>query len=180
MIYYGRMAHEFGISIFARMMNTDMQILNEIRFGYLHPYKVAGMGEPWLIKMDRTIHLLKQQGIGAILCLTEDDLYGTDVRRAGFVHHHEPIDDGASPTMEGMDRALAFIDSCLGKGFGIAVHCLEGRGRTGTVLASWVGVVESLHTQDALKRIRRLRPHTVLSPSQQAFIGQYLAGKRCK
>jgi atypical dual specificity phosphatase len=167
-------------SRFLIAMNPDMRILNEIRFGYLHSYKVAGMGEPWLMKMEQTIHLLKQQRIGAVLCLTEDDLYGSEIRGEGFLHHHEPINDGESPTTDGMNRAIAFIDSSLDKGLGIAVHCLEGRGRTGMVLASWIGVVESLHPQEALRRIRELRPHTVLSFSQQAFIFQYLTCKRRK
>ena len=51
----------------------------------LSPYRVAGMGEPWSMHLHRTHQLLCQQGIGAILTLTEDDLYGERNRQAGFV-----------------------------------------------------------------------------------------------
>lgn len=154
--------------------DLDSRILTEIRFGFLHPYEVAGMGEPWHIKMKDTYRLLASQGIGAILTLTEEDLYGDLHRAAGFCHRHEPIDDTKPPTTEGMDRALAFIDGCLGKDRGVAVHCQEGRGRTGTVLCGWIALKESLSPQEAIIRIHELRYDTVLTASQRAFLLEYI------
>jgi atypical dual specificity phosphatase len=152
-------------------------ILKEISFSYLHTYPVAGMSEPWTEKMETTLALLKEQGIGAILTLTEDNLYGEEYTAAGFLNHHEPIEDCEPPTTEGMDRAIGFIDSCLEEGCGVAVHCLEGRGRTGTVLAAWLGLKESLSPQDAIRRVYDLRERTTITPSQRAFLDRYLNGK---
>jgi len=154
---------------------ADGNVLTELRFGFLHPYPVAGMGEPWSTKIEQTQKLLKSQGIGAILTLTEDDLYGGQHREAGFLHHHEPIDDCEPPTIEGMNRAIRFINVSVDGGIGVAVHCIEGRGRTGTVLAGWLGVKESLNSQDAINRINELRHHTVLTPIQREFIHLYLS-----
>ena len=156
------------------LFNNDLQILEEIRFGFLHPYNVAGMGEPWSMKIDQTHRFLQSQGIRAVLTLTEDDLYGERHRIAGFLCHHEPIDDCEPPSAAGMDRAVGFIDTCLEKRFGVAVHCLEGRGRTGTVLGAWIGLKESLDPESAIKRIFELRPYTVLTPSQRSFLYRYL------
>lgn len=153
---------------------TGSPILAEIRFGFLHPYRVAGMGEPWHTKIKETHRLLAAQGIGAILTLTEDDLYGEVHRSAGFDQHHEPIDDTEPPATEGMNRAIAFIDACLEKGRGVAVHCQEGRGRTGTVLCGWIGLKESLTPADAIVRVHELRNDTVLTQSQRAFLLEYL------
>lgn len=155
-------------------MDTDFQILNEIRFDFLQPYNVAGMGEPWHMKIERTQQILTAQGIGAILTLTEEDPYGTQHQDAGFLHHHEPIDDCEPPTGKGMDRAIEFINSSLKQGYGVAVHCLEGRGRTGTVLCAWIGLEESLSWRAALERIYELRHYTVLTPSQRIFLSSYL------
>jgi len=157
-----------------RIANPDPHILAEIRFGFLHPYGVAGMGEPWHTKIADTQQLLASRGIGAILTLTEEDLYGDLHRAAGFRHHHEPIDDTAPPATEGMDRAIGFIDSSLENDRRVAVHCLEGRGRTGTVLCAWVGLRESLPPQEAIIRIHELRRETVLTPSQRSFLYKYL------
>lgn len=157
---------------------ADLQFLKEIRFDFLYPYKVAGMGEPWHMKIERTQQLLAARGIGAILTLTEEDLYGKQHIKAGFLHHHEPIDDCEPPTTEGMDRAIDFIDSGLEQGHSVAVHCLEGRGRTGTVLCAWIGLQESLNPQKAIERIHELRYHTILTPSQRLFLCSYL-GEKC-
>jgi atypical dual specificity phosphatase len=155
-------------------MNNNDKILEEIRFGFLSPYKIAGMGEPWSMKLDLTFQLLKQKGIGAILTLTEDDLYGPDYVKSGFIHHHEPIDDCEPPDNGGMDRAIGFIDSSLKNNIGVSIHCYEGRGRTGTILCGWIGLKESLEFEDALKRLYELRPHNVITPSQRAFLSDYL------
>jgi atypical dual specificity phosphatase len=75
-----------------------------------------------------------------------------------------------------MDRAMRFIDNCLEEGRGVAVHCMEGRGRTGTVLAAWLGRKESLSPQDAIRRMYDLRDHTIITPTQRAFLERYLNG----
>ena len=100
----------------------------------------------------------------------------TDYTEAGLLNHHEPIDDCEPPATEGMNRALAFIGDCLEKGHGVAVHCLEGRGRTGTVLGAWLALKESLSPEDAIKRIHDLREGTIITPSQRSFLHQYLNG----
>ena len=149
-------------------------LLDEIRFGFLNPYKVAGMAEPWFEKLDRTLELLKALGIGSILTLTEDDLYGKHYAAAGFLHHHEPINDCEAPSKKGMDRAISFINSSLKKGHGVAVHCLEGRGRTGTVLCAWLALKEFHNAEDAIKRIYELREYTVITDAQRDFLKRYI------
>lgn len=158
------------------MKDMNHPILSEIRFGYLDAYRVAGMSEPWCMKMEPTLRLLKNQGIGAILTLTEENLYGEEYVAAGFLNHHEPIEDCEPPSIEGMDRAITFIDDCLEEGHGVAVHCLQGRGRTGTVLGAWLGRKESLRPEDAIRRIHDLREETLITPTQRAFLFQYLNG----
>jgi atypical dual specificity phosphatase len=155
-------------------MDKTSDIMIELRFGYLGDYPVAGMGEPWSSKLEETHRLLKQSGIGAILCLTEDDLYGKQHEAAGFRFLHIPIDDTFAPTAEGMDQAVVFIKACLEDSIGVAAHCFEGRGRTGTILCGWLGLRESLNSGDAINRIRHLRHHTVLTPPQKQFLAYYL------
>ena len=155
-------------------MDTEAQISKELRFGFLGDYPVAGMGEPWIAKMTETHELLNGCGIRGILTLTEDDLYGQKHRDAGFLHFHLPIDDCEPPDNAGMDRAVGFINACLEKNAGVAVHCFEGCGRTGTVLAAWLAQKEMLKAEAAITRIHALRHHTVLTASQRDFLKLYL------
>ena len=127
--------------------------------------------------INRTLRILKELRIKAILTLTEDDLYGKKYLSDGFFHLHEPIEDCEPPTVQGMDRAIAFIDSNLKKGVGVVAHCAEGRGRTGTVLGAWLGLKESLNPHDTILRISQLRSHTILTPTQRSFLNYYLGYK---
>ncbi len=148
--------------------------LARIIFGFVGPYPIAGMGEPWHSYQDQTFALLKQAGIGAVLTLTEDDPFGQAYTDAGFLHLHEPIDDAYPPDPPALERALAFIDSALAQNHGTAVHCLEGRGRTGVVLCAWLAKKEGLGPLDAIARLRNLRPFTALSPEQKDFLLSFL------
>jgi atypical dual specificity phosphatase len=155
---------------------SDFELLAGIRFGYLYPYKVAGMGEPWRQHIRRTLELLKKEGIGAVLTLTEDDPFGRDYLESGFWHRHVPIDDGEPPLPEAMNLAVDFIRNSLAENLPVVVHCLEGRGRTGVILCGWLARIEDLAADAAIRRVRNLRYHTVFSPSQRAFLEEYLDG----
>jgi atypical dual specificity phosphatase len=154
---------------------SDSPILQQINFSLLASYKVAGMGEPWLNKLEETHVALKECGIGAILTLTEDSLYGDQHLAAGFKLWHEPIDDGEAPTIIAMNRALTFINQAQESNLGVAVHCLEGRGRAGSVLCAWLALKENLGADQAITRVRTLRPHTALSIKQKIFLHEYIS-----
>ena len=153
---------------------SDGELLAGIRFGYLYPYQVAGTGEPWRQHIQRTMVLLKKEGIAAVLTLTEDDPFGRDYLASGFLHRHVPIDDGEPPSPQAMRLAVDFIQSALADNLPVAVHCLEGRGRTGVILCGWLARIEDLSADAAIQRVRNLRHHTVFSPSQRAFLEAYL------
>src|SRR5947209_10132498 len=79
---------------------------------------------------------LRARGIGALLSLTETPLAADASARHGFVTMHLPVDDLHAPTPAQLHYALAFIDGQQALGRAVAVHCLMGQGRTGTVLAA--------------------------------------------
>ncbi|ACL06715.1 dual specificity protein phosphatase [Desulfatibacillum aliphaticivorans] len=149
-------------------------LLDQILFGLLGPYPVAGMGEPWKSKIQDTLAALREKGVGAVLTLTEEDYLGLEYTAAGFLHLHAPIDDYEAPGRKTLELAVDFIDHCLDQGVGVAAHCLEGRGRTGTVLAAWLARKENLDGEAAIRRVRSLRPITALSPAQKQFLLDYL------
>ncbi|MPN11744.1 hypothetical protein SDC9_159052 [bioreactor metagenome] len=54
----------------------------------------------------------------------------------------------------------------------LAVHCLGGLGRTGTVLTAWL-IRDGLTAQEALRRVRLLDPRYVQSAEQEVFLHEY-------
>lgn len=151
-----------------------MATLDEIRFAYLPGFSVAGMAEPWRDKIDDTIKLLRKEGIGAVVTLTEDNHYGGKFSSAGIRHLYEPINDCEPPEPEAMDRIVAFIDRALDDDLAVAVHCCEGRGRTGTILGTWLGLKLSLTGEEAIENIYKIRFHTVITVPQRKFMIDYL------
>ncbi|MBW1990492.1 MAG: dual specificity protein phosphatase family protein [Deltaproteobacteria bacterium] len=143
-------------------------------FGYLSPYRVAGMAEPGREGIQATLALLARRGIGAVLTLTEDDLLARFYLSAGFAHAHVPVDDGGAPSFAEMDRAMDFIQTNLARGRGVAVHCLEGRGRTGLVLGAFLAREEGLGWPRVFQRLKEARPSTVLNDAQRRFLAAYL------
>jgi hypothetical protein len=128
----------------------------------------------------RLVSLLKA-GVRAFIDLTEVD----DVTRLGLLRPYEedlrelaaeraaevsytrfPIRDFDVPTRGLMISVLDAIDAALGRGMPAYVHCLAGRGRTGTVVGCYLvrhaerllGTTETDHAGPlALARITELR-----------------------
>ena len=67
---------------------------------------------------------------------------------------------------------LKRMEVLLAKGEVLAVHCLAGIGRTGTVLAAWL-VREGLTATEALRRVRLIDHQYVQSAEQEAFLQAY-------
>lgn len=149
-------------------------VLRRLRFGFVEGIPAAGMAEPWKDFLPRTLAALHEQGVGAILTLTEDDPFGADYRAAGFTARHLPMDDGDPASGGQLAEAMAFLDDCAGKGFVTCVHCLEGRGRTGMVLWAFLARYKGMAPLDALALLRKLRPWTALAHGQKECVIEFL------
>jgi protein-tyrosine phosphatase len=94
---------------------------------------------------------------------------GVDVRRY-------PIPDGSAPTPELMDRIQAEIDVARAHG-DVAVACMGGVGRTGTVGACAL-VGAGLDPDAAIARVREVRhPEAVETAEQEGFVRAFAAAR---
>ena len=62
---------------------------------------------------------------------------------------------------------------------GVAVHCLAGRGRTGTVLAAYF-VHRGLPAREAIQKVRDLRPGSIEVPEQEDAIRAFERSRQAK
>ncbi|CAA9575941.1 MAG: hypothetical protein AVDCRST_MAG59-4180 [uncultured Thermomicrobiales bacterium] len=147
-----------------------------IRFYWLEPGILAGCSRPGARPGRHTagdeevatdLAELRGQGIGALLSLTESPLPAETLARHGHDLDilHLPVPDFHPPSPEQLGLALRFIDEHRGRRQAVAVHCLAGQGRTGSVLAAWM-IRDGLAPAAAIARLRGICPGAVEAAAQ--------------
>ncbi|QIL83439.1 ATP-binding cassette domain-containing protein [Diaphorobacter sp. HDW4A] len=142
-------------------------------FLWVVPGTLAGAAMPGIVDdMDHDLALLKRVGITTLITLTERDIDQEALARHQLKNVHLPVYDREAPSLGQIQMLLKRMEILVGRGEVLAVHCLGGLGRTGTVLTAWL-IREGLTAQEALRRVRLLDPRYVQSAEQEAFLQQY-------
>ncbi len=123
--------------------------------------------------VDYDLELLKGVGVTTLITLTEKDFPQEVLARHGLKNVHLPIADRKAPTPAEMDMLVVRMRELLDAGKVLAVHCLAGLGRTGTILAAYLVKEKGLSAQVALNQIRRFNRQFVQSDDQEDFLVEY-------
>jgi atypical dual specificity phosphatase len=124
--------------------------------------------------VDRDLAALRGYGIEALLTLTETALPWQALERHGMRGLHLPVDDFHAPTTTQMLDALAFLDEERAAGSPVAIHCLAGQGRTGTVLAAYL-IRGGLSSEQAIAEVRAICPGAIEASPQTAALADWAA-----
>lgn len=138
-------------------------------FSWIETGRIAGLAAP--SSLDDLVWL-RQNGIEFLLTLTEQPLPKRWIDEAGLMSVHVPVPDFDAPTPEQFIAAVDTISKAVEAGMGVAVHCLAGKGRTGTVLAGYF-VTKGLSANEAIRTIRELRPGSIETVEQEQAIEQF-------
>jgi atypical dual specificity phosphatase len=143
-------------------------------FSWVEPPLLAALARP---SSPEDFAWLRAQGIELLLSLTEDRPRRDWAEDAGLLVFHEPLEDMEPPTQEQLDRCVSVIRRALEKKMGVAVHCGAGLGRTGVVLAAYF-VTRGLSANNAIARVRRLRPGSVETDEQAEAVEAFARRQR--
>jgi atypical dual specificity phosphatase len=127
--------------------------ISSLNFSWVIDGKLAGCAGSVL---DRDLQLILSQGVRALVRLAgeEEGVFGqSDIEKSGLTDCHEPVKDFKAPSLDQVDRVIAFIERSLRRGEPVAVSCGAGYGRTGTMLSCYF-VSRGLSAQNAIARVR--------------------------
>jgi len=131
-------------------------------FTWVSGSSLAASGRPY--SKDQ-VDWLRANGVTAILSLTEEPLPGEWTR--GLETKHISMKDHAPVSHADMQLGADYIAKAITEGKAVLVHCLAGKGRTGSVLAAYMMLYQGKTARQALDELRGERPGSVEFPQQQ-------------
>lgn len=139
-------------------------------FHWVAPDQLAGCPMPGIVApLEYDLSALRDVGITVLINLTERELPEETLAQYGIRSVQFKIEDRRAPPVMWIKMLLVQIDKLLAKGDVLAIHCLAGLGRTGTVLGAWL-IKKGLTAEEALKRLRQIDAGYVQSKEQEDLL----------
>ncbi|KAJ1479822.1 dual specificity protein phosphatase, partial [Baffinella frigidus] len=129
---------------------------------------VSGPNRPSHVYEPATyIEPFRHGGVSDVVRLNEASSYDAGVfAAAGMTHHDMEFPDCQAPPLPIVERFLKTADEARGV---VAVHCLAGLGRTGTLIALWIMGKYGWGARETIAWLRLARPGSVIG-EQQHFL----------
>jgi len=144
-------------------------------FLWLKKGQLAGTPKPGVVRGKvGDLRALRRVGVDTLITLTETPLEDPALAEFGIAMRWFPVPDMHAPSIEQAIALCEALDSLIDEGRVVAVHCLAGLGRTGTVLAAYL-IWEGQEALGALDAVRRIEPRWVQSERQVAFLQEFAA-----
>ena len=125
--------------------------------------KALGFGRYTLIPSDY-FDVFRVKNIKAVVRLNNKEYDRSTLVQAGFNHYDLFFTDCSTPSDAIVDKFLRISEHENGA---LAVHCLAGLGRTGTLIALYMMKHMGFTANECIAWLRIVRPGSVIGPQQQ-------------
>lgn len=115
---------------------------------------------------------LHLDGVRAVVNLLNIPSDAAVFESAGFAFLCLPMPDGGAPTMDQVTEFVRFVNKQRTAQKPVAVHCVEGLGRTGTMLAVYL-IEQGDSAETVIRRIREVEKLAIQTSHQIQFLERF-------
>jgi atypical dual specificity phosphatase len=150
-------------------------ITRPTNFSWVIPGNLAGSGLP--SSYDHLLWLIKNK-VRTIVTVREIPLPDAWIKKVNSMDlvidsFFLKTDDYDAPSINQLYDIVGYIDNQINTNKPVVVHCAAGKGRTGTVLAAYLMKKDKLNVEEAVSRIRSLRPGSIQSKRQEIALNTF-------
>ena len=140
--------------------NFDLSVVIPKFIAFACPNTIHGGKLRYIRRPGKYMELFKHMGVTDIVRLNSEETYShEEFREAGFKYHDLSFPDCSCPSLDILERFMDLCDKAKGR---VAVHCLAGLGRTGTLICCDLIKNYGFTAFEAVGYIRLTRPGSVI------------------
>ena len=135
---------------------------------WLDKNRFGGSSEPSISDLP----FLQSIEISGIVCLQEKKESENIAQLLGVEFLHRPIPDFDTPSKEDIEEIIGFYKRLQEENpkIPIIIHCTAGNGRTGTILASIIKILDNMDAEKAIEKVRAINPLAIETSNQEKFV----------